>query len=184
MAVGPWRGIAASVLGVVAVAAVVYVSTPQAKAPEMTLLQKKTQVRSSTADLIAIGENEWGILLWGILLEASKACWDGARCGAWCGALELSPAEREASRGVAQRSGGGADVMGGGSAAPRGGADAGACLHHLRRDHDRQLRHGGGEPRVLLELRVRNPPSADREEMSLGELLVGSGSGTKGPPQA
>ena len=79
MAGAPWRGIAASVLGVVAVVAVVYVSTPQAKAPEMTLLQKKTQVCSSTADLIAIGDIEWGILFWGILLEASKVCWDCAR---------------------------------------------------------------------------------------------------------
>ena len=71
-----------------------------------------------------------------------------------------------------------------GCAAARGGTDAGACLDHLRRDHDWQLRHGGGEPRVLLELRVRTSLSPDREEMSFGELLVRSGLDTQGPPQA
>lgn len=46
----PFRALAAAVLGVVVVVAVVYVSTSQGKAPEMSLLQKKSQVSSSTAN--------------------------------------------------------------------------------------------------------------------------------------
>ncbi|KAJ1469851.1 hypothetical protein T484DRAFT_1850173 [Baffinella frigidus] len=47
----PFRALAAAVLGVVVVVAVVYVSTSQGKAPEMSLLQKKSQLRAHAARL-------------------------------------------------------------------------------------------------------------------------------------